>query len=426
MTESDRASTLNDAETRSESTKRGEGPPVRVAGRLRERIGFWRTFACTFVLSWIASGVPLYWRDGAPPPRSFKNSRVGLADLPFLRESVVSLCEVGAAYEVFIKPTVISPLSIAYRYGKPSEPPKKRLIWNGRYVNSFLHIRKFVYESLGMVQDLAEPDGYAWCFDLTSGYYHVELAAAFHTYVAFELDGRWYQFAVLPFGLAIAPYIFTRVTRELVQRWRDGSAFGTGGAMMIHYIDDFIFFGSAVGGSLSIFLAQQVQVLQDLESCGFLVNWKKTVGVGTLVQSIVFLGFGIDLVKRVFFCPETRWEAFVALVRSTLKAGKASIRVLARIAGKAISFGLALGPVARLFTREMYIRIAASPHSWDFIEVCSEWVLSELTFWGGLDRECFTSPLWPVFRAIVGNMAWTDAGAIGWGGLDEVPWGEGA
>jgi hypothetical protein len=39
-----------------------------------------------------------------------------------------------------------------------------------------------------------------------------------------------------------------------------------------------------------------------------------------------------------------------------------------------------------------------------------------LTFWSQLEREFFTTPIWLVTTAIRGNMVWSDAGAIGWGG----------
>ena len=184
------------------------------------------------------------------------NSPLVADEICFVREAVCTLCHVGAAYALLPGqvPTVVSPLSVAYRSQQLGEPPKKRLIFNGMYINRHIERRRFVYEHVGMTRDLLEPGGFMWSCDLSSGYYHVELHPDFHQYVAFCLDGIYYQFAVMPFGLSIAPYVFTRITRELAQRWR------AMGVRCISYIDDFIFFGVMIGGSLAHFVQEQARV----------------------------------------------------------------------------------------------------------------------------------------------------------------------
>ncbi|KAK3289090.1 hypothetical protein CYMTET_3446 [Cymbomonas tetramitiformis] len=267
-----------------------EGSPKSFPrGRLRARVPFWKLFCNAVVLAWITFGVSLPWLDGPPPARIFSNSELAVKEDEFVTEAVASLVESGAAYPVDFTPIVVSPLSVAYRDLGPGVPPKKRLIWNGRYVNSFLFVQKFKYESLEMVKDLLSPGGYMWCYDFTSGYHHVELHPDSHTYVAFEWHGQYYCYAVLPFGLAVAPYIFTRITRELAMRWRSR------GVKLVHYLDDFIFFGVLTAGSLAAFLSEQAVILSDLDSAGFLLNLEKSVFEP--VQRLLFLGMGIDSVR---------------------------------------------------------------------------------------------------------------------------------
>jgi len=57
-----------------------------------------------------------------------------------------------------------------------------------------------------------------------------------------------------------------------------------------------------------------------------------------------------------------------------------SVRDVARVSGFVISLTLALGPVARLFTRQMYFFIQFRK-SWDDVLVAPEGVLQELKFW---------------------------------------------
>ena len=34
-------------------------------------------------------------------------------------------------------------------------------------------------------------------------------------------EKKWFVFSVLPFGLASTPYVFTRIQKALVKRWRE-------------------------------------------------------------------------------------------------------------------------------------------------------------------------------------------------------------
>jgi len=85
-----------------------------------------------------------------------QNSRIAEAEIDFARGAVASPVEVGAAYALppGQMPTVVSPLSVAYRSQRQGAPPKKRLIFNGMYVNMYIEKRRFVYESISMVSDL--------------------------------------------------------------------------------------------------------------------------------------------------------------------------------------------------------------------------------------------------------------------------------
>jgi len=220
------------------------------------------------------------------------NAPSALAEHDFVTEAVLGLVQSGAAVEWLTQPTVVSPLAVAYRDMGPDTPPKKRLIWNGRYVNSFIVAQKFKYESLAIVRDLLSWHGTLWSFDLTSGYHHVELHRDFHTFVAFSWQGKFYVFTALPFGLAPAPYFFTKITNELAARWRRQ------GAGLVHYLDDFLFVERPAGRP---FVQEQAAVLRDVEDSGFLINREKSVL--SFQQLIEFLGVGIDSVRGVFYVP---------------------------------------------------------------------------------------------------------------------------
>ena len=63
---------------------------------------------------------------------------------------------------------------------------------------------------------MSKKDSYFKTFDLTSGYHHIEIHPEHCKFLGFEWtvkDGctRYFQFCVLPYGLASACYVFTKV-----------------------------------------------------------------------------------------------------------------------------------------------------------------------------------------------------------------------
>ena len=60
-------------------------------------------------------------------------------------------------------------------------------------------------------------------FDLRHGYHHIDIFPEHQTYLGFSwfYEGklRYFVFTVLPFGLSVAPYCFTKIVRALVKFW---------------------------------------------------------------------------------------------------------------------------------------------------------------------------------------------------------------
>ena len=63
---------------------------------------------------------------------------------------------------------------------------------------------------------------YAFTFDLKSAYHHIDICEEDVKYLSFKWSFesgkfRYFAFKVLPFGLSPAPYIFSKVMRQLLQ-----------------------------------------------------------------------------------------------------------------------------------------------------------------------------------------------------------------
>ena len=103
------------------------------------------------------------------------------------------------------------------------------------------------------------------------------------------------------------------------------------------------------------------QVKGDLECSGFIVCPEKKQWHP--VQKGEHLGYCVDLQSGVISVPAVSMQKLEDRIASLLDTG-ATARKIACITGTVISMGLALGPVARLWTRSLYYQIKLWK-SWD-------------------------------------------------------------
>ena len=115
---------------------------------------------------------------------------------------------------------------------------KKRLVLDlSRSVNSYVLCDKFKYENLVTLSEMFNEGYWFFTFDLESGYHHIDVHPNSRKYLGSSFvwpDGRvrYFVLNVLPFGLSSSCYIFTKMFRPFVHRWRE---FGQAALM---YIDD--------------------------------------------------------------------------------------------------------------------------------------------------------------------------------------------
>ncbi|KAK3726277.1 hypothetical protein QZH41_003056 [Actinostola sp. cb2023] len=174
--------------------------------------------------------------------------------------------------------------------------------------------------------------------------------------------------------------------------------------------------GSGVGWSnmelaeAAIFLAASV-----LSSLGYFIGLAKSHLSPS--QSVRFLGFIVDSVRRSFILPEDKKQKFSTLRETILKRKTVSIKTLQRLAGKITSFCLAV-PAAQLYCREIYRAIPGFQKSCREVKLQAA-LRDEITHWRFLDtwQECLP---WPGEKHLVVRVC-SDASNFAWGGVIEVP-----
>ena len=267
------------------------------AGGLRRHAAWWHANAKSkLVREWVVSGFPLCWKGVPAPACELSNNPSCFKEeshTVFVRDSVHTLLRAGAVRRAASKPRCVSPLAVV-----PKKGGKLRLILNLKHVYKYLSVPKFKYESLRALGFLARPDDLMFSIDLQDGYWQVDMAASAHTYLGFEWEGQYYEFTVLPFGLATAPWAFTKVMREVCGVLR------TSGVRTLNYLDDFLFM---CGPSESAALAQQARVLQVFRESGLTINKGKSVL--KLSRQVKHLGFAFDSASGNLTIPQERWVA---------------------------------------------------------------------------------------------------------------------
>ena len=108
------------------------------------------------------------------------------------------------------QPKCVSPLNVVTRSNG-----KQRLILDLRHVNQFLMVPSFLMDFLNLLTDLADLDDLMLSLDLASAYHQVDMDPRYYTFLGFQWEGELYVFRVLPFGLASAPWCFTKIMRTI-------------------------------------------------------------------------------------------------------------------------------------------------------------------------------------------------------------------
>jgi hypothetical protein len=148
--------------------------------RLRSNLPFWQSFCTSIsVLSIISTGYQLPWANGPPPAPFLQRNHPSAFEYPsFVTEAVQNLVQTGAAMPVPFRPFIVSPLGVI-----PKALDKLRLILDLRFVNSFLEVPSFKYESISVVTQLAKPKDLLFSMDLKSGYHHIDVNPEFWQYL---------------------------------------------------------------------------------------------------------------------------------------------------------------------------------------------------------------------------------------------------
>ena len=140
-------------------------------------------------------------------------------------------------------------------------------------------------------------------------------------FLRFLWQNKAFQFSSLPFGLNIAPSLFTRLVKPVAGFLRKR------GISLLLYLDDMLMIGSTPR-EVNDFTQMAVNLLKALE---FIINLDKSVLTPT--QGIRFLGFTINSITIRFTLPSKKEQKLLTLCRQIRLNSTVLLRTLAQLLG---------------------------------------------------------------------------------------------
>ena len=211
--------------------EQGVSEPI-VRGRMRANVQFWKDIgAPDDIIATISVGYRIPFAS-TPGPAKFKNNKSAINNSEFVQEAINDLVSKQLIVECVQIPDIVNPLSVSVQ-----SSGKKRLILDLRYINHHVWKQKIKFEDFNVALQYFNQGDFMFSFDLKSGYHHLDIFTDHRKFLSFAWkfdDGivRYFSFQVLPFGLASAPYIFTKCLRPLVKFWRSKGIF------LVLFLDD--------------------------------------------------------------------------------------------------------------------------------------------------------------------------------------------
>jgi len=342
-------------------------------------------------------------RCGIPPPKIIPNVHASLeAHEQFVSARVLEYVESGV-----VVPMEVSGLKVAMglKVVKSGAIGKPRLIYTACYLNRYLFAPKFKYETLAVVEELLEQGWVMGKIDVASGYHAIKIHPTFQPYLGFQWKGQFFMFTVLPFGIKPAPWVYTRIMKDVIRCWRVKNT------PLMQYIDDTWW----AANSKQVWFEQAVLILSTLIQVGFWIGWKKCVLLPVILVEQV--GFVIDSEHMVFSLPPRRVNFLCQLISEVVDSPSCSVQMLRSLVGSLISCERAVWG-ARIQLRILYYLITENEHiskqsaEGVFVSL-SVSIINELKWW----YANLPTSSQPIQMQAAVHEFYVDASAVGWGAV---------
>ena len=193
---------------------------------------------------------------------------------------------------------------------------------------------------------------YQVSMDLKSFYYHLMIFPPHRSFLGIAADlpdgsRRFYEYTVLPFGLAPAAAIMTRLVKPIL------AYLASLGIRASIYLDDL-----KVNAQTKALAWEHYQITKDVfRKAGFVISVEKSDEFSDVSQQKLYLGFIMDSVSMTASASQDKLSSVISFVREKISFSRISIKDMAKVAGRLAALRPALGHFVLLVTRSSYAAI---------------------------------------------------------------------
>ena len=254
----------------------------------------------------------------------------------------------------------------------PKKDGGQRPVINLKSLNSFVDAPHFKMEGIHTLKSLVLEGDWLVKVDLKDAYFSVPISQKHRKFLCFQFEDKSYQFNCLPFGLASAPWVFTKTLKPVAALGREL------GIRMVVYIDDILLMAETKEKARD----QASSLIYLLQCPGFTVNMEKTVLEPG--QCLEFLGFMVDTTRMELSLPAQKIIKIRAESRQLLEVERVTARALSRLIGKMNATNPVIPPVP-LFYKNLQMDLATAlrgaDQDYETLLVLSSDSREELTWW---------------------------------------------
>ena len=291
------------------------------AGCIQNCIEHWEQITSDKRVLDIVQGYKIEFDAELPLGSSNRRKVFSDRERPVILKEIDKLLDMGAI-------EIIEQESAAYVspiFTIPKKDGTTRMILNLKSFNQSVEYIHFKMDTLVHAVSLMTPGCWMASIDLRNAYLSVPIHADHQKYLVFQFEEKFYKYKCLPFGLASAPRVFTKVLKPIFTTLREW------GHIVLGYIDDTLLVAEeplecerAVSDAVEL-----------LERLGFVVHEEKSVFVPS--QCITFLGFILDSRSMTVVLTPEKVVGLREKCENVLTSRKISIREVASVVGSLVA-----------------------------------------------------------------------------------------
>lgn len=288
----------------------------------------------------------------------------------------------------------------------PKPDGTRRPILNLKKLNEFMESPHFKMETIKTATELISNQCFMAVVDLRDAYHAISISERSQKYLKFRWKGKLYKYTCLPFGLSLAPFLYTKLTKPVVAKLR------VQGILVSLYLDDTLIIGRTYAECV-----QNVRIaIYLLTRLGLTINVEKSQLQPS--QLVKYLGFHINSQKMQLSLPSDKTEAIINKCKQAQACKTMTIQKLAELVGSlvaavpAVRYGLLY---TRQFEMEKVRALSICNNNYNCKVALSETAKGDLTWWINALPTCYQYLQRPAQDSII----FTDASLHGWGEVCE-------